>query len=135
MDGKSRTLVEESGAMNVFFVIGDTVVTPRLRGSILEGVTRDSVLKLCREKGIETVENDVSIDDLEKAFQEGKLMDAFGTGTAATIAPIAKLQHEDRTLTLPPVSERKISNWLLQELNDIRIGKSEDRFGWVVPVD
>jgi branched-chain amino acid aminotransferase len=135
MDGKSRTLVEESGAMNVFFLIGDTVVTPRLRGSILEGVTRDSVLKLCREKGIETVENDVSIDDLEKAFQEGKLMDAFGTGTAATIAPIAKLQHEDRTLTLPPVSERKISNWLLQELNDIRIGKSEDRFGWVVPVD
>jgi branched-chain amino acid aminotransferase len=135
MDGKSRTLVEESGAMNVFFVIGDTVVTPRLRGSILEGVTRDSVLKLCREKGIETVENDVSIDDLEKAFQEGKLMDAFGTGTAATIAPIAKLQHEDKTLTLPPVSERKISKWLLQELNDIRIGKSEDRFGWVVPVD
>ncbi len=135
MDGKTHTLVEESGAMNVFFVIGDTVVTPRLRGSILEGVTRDSVLKLCRDKGINTVENDVSIQDLENAFKEGKLNDAFGAGTAATIAPIAKLQHEDLTLTLPPVSERKISNWLLQELNDIRIGKIADRFAWVVPVD
>lgn len=135
MDGKNRTLVEESGAMNVFFVIGDTVVTPRLRGSILEGVTRDSVLHLCREKGLKTEENDVSLDDLARAFHSGELRDAFGTGTAATIAPIARIQHEDLNMTLPPVSERTISNWLLQELNDIRTGVVADRFGWVVPVE
>lgn len=135
MDGKTRTLVEESGAMNVFFVIGDTVVTPRLRGSILEGVTRDSVLRLCREKGLKTEENDVSLDDLARAFHAGELRDAFGTGTAATIAPIARIQHEDLNMTLPPVAERTISNWLLRELNDIRTGVEADRFGWLVPVE
>jgi branched-chain amino acid aminotransferase len=135
MDGKTRTLVEESGAMNVFFVIGDTVVTPRLRGTILEGVTRDSVLQLCRENGYKVEEGDVSVDELEKAFHNGELKDAFGTGTAATIAPIAKIQHEDLAMTLPPVQERKISNWLLQELNGIRTGEKADRFGWIVPVE
>lgn len=134
MDGRSRTLVEESGAMNVFFVIGDTVVTPRLRGTILQGVTRDSVIKLLKANNYKVEENDVSVDDLATAFRNGTLNDAFGTGTAATIAHIARIQHEDLNMILPPVSERKISNWLLKELDAIRTGKVADPFGWVVPV-
>jgi len=134
MDGKTRTLVEESGAMNVFFIIGDTVVTPRLRGTILEGITRDSVLVLLKRKGIKVEESDISVDDLEKAYHKGELKDAFGTGTAATIAHIARIQHEDLNMVLPPVSERHISSALLQELNAIRTGQQEDTLGWVVPV-
>jgi branched-chain amino acid aminotransferase len=134
MDGQSRSLVEESGAMNVFFVIGDTVVTPRLRGTILEGVTRDSALQLLRDAGYKVSENDVSADDLLTAFRAGELKDAFGTGTAATIAHIAKIRLDDVDMILPEPAQRPISNWLLAEMNAIRTGQKPDPHHWVVPV-
>lgn len=133
-DGFEHRYVQEIGTMNVFFVIGDKVVTPNLNDTILEGVTRDSILTLLREKGIEIEERPIAVDELITASKAGELKEAFGAGTAASIAPIGKLTIHDNQLDLPPIEEWKIGSWLKQELNDIRYGRTEDRHGWVVKV-
>ena len=134
-DGFEHKYVQEIGTMNVFFVIGDTVITPDIKqDTILEGVTRESVLTLLREKGVKVEERPLSIDEIELAHKEGKLKEAFGTGTAASIAPIYALTfHEDKML-LPPVESCEITNWLKKELAEIRYGRKKDTHNWVVPV-
>ncbi len=137
-DGHEHRWVEEIGTMNVFFVIDGEVVTPPLTGTILPGVTRDSVITLCREEGIPVAERPIAIEELFAAYEEGKLQDAFGTGTAATITPIAEIamEREDGTVArilLPPVQERTLSARLKQRLEAIRRGLAPDPFGWVLP--
>lgn len=130
-DGFEHKYVQEIGTMNVFFVIGDTVVTPDLAGgTILEGVTRDSIITLLREKGINVEERPLTVDELEEAYKRGELREAFGAGTAASIAPIADLTHHEHKMVLPPMEEREITNWLRTELADIRYGRKEDTHGW-----
>lgn len=131
MDGRSRHLVEESGTMNVFFVVDGTAITPRLSGTILDGVTRDSCITLLKDRNIPVEERDISIDDLVAAHSKGLLQEAFGTGTAATIAHIAKIGYEGKDLVLPPVSERKISTYLSDTLSGIKTGKVEDTHHWL----
>ena len=121
--------------MNVFFVIGDKVITPDItHDTILAGVTRDSVITLLREKGIIVEERLLAIDDIEEAYKAGTLKEAFGTGTAASIAPIYALTFHDDKMMLPPVENWEIANFLKKELADIRYGRKEDTHDWIVRV-
>lgn len=134
-DGFEHKYVQEIGTMNVFFVIGDKAITPNVDSdTILEGVTRDSVITLLREKGMTVEERPLSIDEIEEAYKAGQLKEAFGTGTAASIAPIAKLTYHDDEMTLPPVETWETCNWLKNELANIRYGRKADNHGWVFKV-
>ncbi len=101
LDGVERKYIEEVGAMNIFFKIdGGQVVTPMLNGSILPGITRNSVLQLCRDWGLPTEERKISVEELIQAQKEGKLEEVFGTGTAAVISPVGKLRYKDDVMVI-----------------------------------
>ncbi len=134
-DAFEHKFIEESGTMNVIFQVGDTLVTPPVSNTILPGVTRDSVLTLARDMGVNVEERKVSIDELVEAHRKGQLLDAFGTGTAATIAPIELIGFEGEDYMLPPVEARKISRKIGEQLQAIRFGKAEDRHGWAVKIN
>lgn len=131
-DGKNHEYIEESGTMNVMFVIGDTLVTPALSDSILAGITRDSVLKLARYAGMKVEERRISVKELVEGLQKGIVKEAFGAGTAATIAHIELIGFEGKDYYLPPVAERKFSNQVFEELEGIKRGTKPDPFGWIV---
>lgn len=134
-DGVEHKYIHEIGTMNVFFVLNKKIVTPDLSdGTILAGVTRDSVIKLLKEKGYTVEERPISIDEIKEYYAKGELNEAFGTGTAAVIAPIAELFYEGKTLELPPVETWEISNWISKELADIRYGRTEDTHHWMMKV-
>lgn len=130
-DSKEHKYFEESGTMNVVFQIGETLVTPPLSTSILAGITRDSLITLAKDQGIKVEERRISIDEVVAAHHAGQLADAFGVGTAATITHISTIHNNGEDLNLPDVSKRDISNKLGKQLSDIRLGKAEDKFGWV----
>ncbi len=132
-DGFEHKYVQEIGTMNVFFVLGDKVVTPDItQDTILEGVTRDSVITLLREKGITVEERPISVDELHDAHKAGQLKEAFGTGTAASIAPIYALTYHDDKMLLPEMEKWDVANWLKKELADIRYGRKADTHNWIV---
>jgi branched-chain amino acid aminotransferase len=133
-DGKRHKYIEESGTMNVMFVLNGRLVTPELSDSILAGITRDSVLKLARHWGMKVEERKISVEEIIEGATSGKLTEAFGTGTAATIAPISVIGHQERRYTLPAIERREFSNKVLGELNSIKYGKTEDVFGWIYKV-
>ncbi len=134
-DGFEHKYVQEIGTMNVFFVIGNKVITPDIKhDTILAGVTRDSVITLLRDKGIIVEERTLGIDEIETAYHNGQLKEAFGTGTAASIAPIAALTYHDTKMELPPVETWETANWLKKELGDIRYGRTKDTKGWTLAV-
>lgn len=130
-DGYEHKYVQEIGTMNVFFVIGDKVITPELSETILAGVTRDSVITLLREKGVTVEERPLSIDEIAEAYKNHQLKEAFGTGTAASISHIAELTYHDMHMVLPQ-EDWGISEWVKQEMNNIRYGKIADTHDWVV---
>ncbi len=131
-DGFEHRYVQEIGTMNVFFVIGNTLLTPDLEGgTILEGVTRDSVITLAREQGIVVEERPISIDEIVAASKAGTLKEAFGTGTAASIAPISELTIHGDHLMLPPVERWEIASFLKKRLSDIRSGRVPDTHNWL----
>ena len=131
-DGKNHEYIEESGTMNVMFVIEDTLVTAPLSDSILAGITRDSVLKLARHWGMKVEERKISVREIVEGLQNGKVKEAFGAGTAATIAHIELIGYEDKDYYLPPIADRKFSNRVLEELDGIKRGTKPDPFGWIV---
>lgn len=134
-DGFEHKYVQEIGTMNVFFVIGDKVITPDLvGGTILEGVTRSSVITLLKEKGVTVEERPISISEIEAAYKNGTLKEAFGTGTAASVAPIGKLTFHTDVMQLRPVEEWETMNWIKTTLDDIRYGRIEDNHGWILTV-
>jgi branched-chain amino acid aminotransferase len=133
-DGFEHKYVQEIGTMNVFFVIGDKVITPNINDTILEGVTRDSVITLLKDKGMTVEERPLSIEEIEAAHKLGELKEAFGTGTAASIAPIYALTYHKDKMTLPPVEKWEVANWLKKELAEIRYGRKADTRGWVFKV-
>ncbi len=130
-DGATHSFLEESGTMNLMLVIGDTLVTPALGDTILAGITRDSVLALAREWGMKVEERKVSIVEVIEAHAAGTLKEAFGVGTAATIAQIIGIGYVDNYYPLPPVEERKFSTKVDETLRNIRKGKIKDIFGWM----
>lgn len=131
LDGKEHRFVEECGTMNIFFVIDGVAVTPALSGTILRGVTRDSAITLLREMNVKVEERRISIEEITEAQAKGKLQECFGAGTAATISPVSHIGSEEGDLELPPDKDRKIGPELLKRLNDIRMGRAEDRHGWM----
>lgn len=129
-DGKENKFIEESGMMNVMFVINDVLVTPPLSDSILDGVTRDSLLTLAANLGYETEERQVSIDELEKAFHSGTISEAFGAGTAAVVAPIQTIHINGIDYHLPGYNNESLLSKIKQQLENIRTGLEEDVHGW-----
>lgn len=134
LDGREHQYIEECGTMNIFFVIDDTVITPRLTGTILPGVTRNSALKVLRDNGYKVEERQISIYEIQAAYESSSLKEAFGAGTAVTITHINKIGFNGIDMVLPPVEERAIGNWLGETLAGIRTGVAEDPYGWVVRV-
>ncbi|GAB3828679.1 branched-chain amino acid aminotransferase [Pontibacter rugosus] len=130
-DAKEHKYIEESGTMNVMFVIDGKLITPPVSTTILKGITRDSVLTLARELGYTVEERKVAITELVEAHKAGKLQEAFGTGTAATIAQIATIHYDGTDMDLPAVEGREISNRLATELDKIKTGQAPDPLNWV----
>jgi branched-chain amino acid aminotransferase len=131
LDAIHHKYIEECGTMNLAFVIDDRVVTPQLTGTILPGITRDSVLTLFRSMGITVEERLISIDEIATAYHQGRLKEAFGMGTAATIAHISTINYQGEEMTLPPISQREYGNTVYQTLKGIKTGQCDDSQGWV----
>lgn len=134
LDGVERKYIEEVGTMNVFFVIGDEVVTPALQGSILSGITRMSSIELLKDWGYKVSERKLSIDEVAEAYDKGQLKEAFGTGTAAVISPIGELKWGDKVMKINNGEIGPISHRLYNDLTGIQWDKIEDKFGWIQTV-
>ena len=134
LDGVERRNVEESGVMNVMFILDGKAVTPSLGGTILPGVTRDSVLTLLREMKAPVEERQISIDEVVSAHDAGKLTEAFGVGTAAIVAPIALIKYRDRELQFSAPAETSVAAKLRAQLMAIQTGVAPDRHNWLMPV-
>jgi branched-chain amino acid aminotransferase len=130
-DAKEHKYIEESGTMNLMFVVDGKLVTPPASTTILKGITRDSVLTLARDLGYTVEERKVSVDELVEAHKAGKLQEVFGTGTAATIAQIATIHYNGVDMDLPAIEDREISNRVAIELDKIKTGQIPDPHNWV----
>lgn len=130
LDGRERRFIEEVGAMNMFFAYGNKIVTAGLNGSILSGITRDSVLKLAPTLGYTVEERQIDINDLMADIQAGKVTEAFGSGTAAVITPVGKLCYKDQCFQLSGGKVGEITQKLYDTLTGIQTGALHDQFGW-----
>ncbi len=132
LDGVEQRYIEEVGAMNMMFVYEDKkIVTPALNGSILPGITRDSIIKLAAELGYEVEEKRLAIDDIMADAKSGKLTEAFGTGTAAVVSPVNKIAYCDDTVSIGDGGIGKITQKLYDTLTGIQYGKVADPFHWI----
>ena len=136
LDGETSSRIDELGGMNVFFVYGThKLVTPRLTGSILEGVTRDSIMQLARDRGMTVEERDVTLGDWRDGVESGAITEVFACGTAAVVTPIAELKGPDLSIGNPDAPAGEITMALRQELTDIQYGRLPDRHGWLARLD
>ncbi len=131
LDGIHHKNIEEVGAMNMAFVINDTVITPKLGGSILPGITRDSVINICPELGIKIEVRDISIDEIVSALENGELSEAFGMGTAAVIAPVGLIEYKGKEYKINGFNVGPISNTLFDAITGIQYGLKEDFANWI----
>ncbi len=134
LDGVERKYIEEVGAMNIFFVIGDEIVTPALQGSILPGITRKSAIEICKSWGYKVCEKRISIQEISDAYDNGQLKEVFGTGTAAVISPVGHLKWGDKVMEINDNKIGEISQKLYDTMTGMQYGKLEDKFGWITPV-
>lgn len=134
LDGVERKYIEEVGTMNVFFKIDDEIVTPALQGSILSGITRMSCIEILKSWGLKVSERRISIDELAQAAKEGRLKEAFGSGTAAVISPIGQLKWGDDVMEINNGKIGEVSQRLYDTLTGIQWGKLKDTMGWTVEV-
>lgn len=129
-DAKNHEYIEEMGAANVMFVLDGKLITPSTRDTILDGITRDTVITLAREWGMPVEERRVAVAEILEGAKNGTLTDAFGAGTAATIAPVGSISHNGEEYFLIDPKEREFSQKVLKTLDDIRYGKVADTHGW-----
>lgn len=134
LDGVERKYIEEVGAMNIFFKINGTVVTPVLNGSILPGVTRNTCIELCKEWGLPVEERRISVDELEEAARTGALEEVWGTGTAAVISPVGHLRYVNDVFQIGDGGIGEISQRLYDTVTGIQLGKIQDTHGWTMEV-
>ena len=134
LDGVERKYIEEVGSMNIFFKIAGKVVTPKLNGSILPGVTRQSCLDLCRHWGLPVEERRISVDELVGAARDGSLEECWGSGTAAVISPVGVLRFGDEVMEISGGGIGPLSQRLYDTVTGIQTGKLSDEFGWTVEV-
>jgi branched-chain amino acid aminotransferase len=135
LDGVERKYIEEVGSMNIAFMIDDELVTPPLTGTILEGVTRDTVLQLARDWGIRVAERPISIDKVFMVARDGRLREAFGMGTAAVISPVSELSYRGQSVTINNGRVGPLAQRLFDEISAIQRGLKPDPHGWVVEVE
>ncbi|WP_313892669.1 branched-chain amino acid aminotransferase [Psychrobacillus sp.] len=135
LDGIERKYVEEVGSMNVFFKINGEVVTPALNGSILDGITRKSIIQLLKHWDVPVVERKISMEEIRDAHRTGKLDEAFGTGTAAVISPIGELRWKGELFYVNNGETGELSQKLYDTLTGIQKGQIADPFGWVVELN
>ena len=134
LDGVERKYIEEVGAMNVMFKIGGEIVTPKLTGSILPGITRKSCIELLASEGITVSERLLSVEELSNAMLDGTLEEAWGCGTAAVISPIGELCYKDHKYIINNNEIGKLSQHLYDSITGIQWGEVEDKFGWTVEI-
>lgn len=135
LDAKERKYVEEVGSMNMFFVIGDEVITPELVGSILPGITRKSSVEFLKANGYKVSERRISMDEIVEAYNNGTLKEAFGTGTAAVISPVGVIAYKGVDMHINNDKMGEITKYLYDNLTGIQYGRIEDKFGWVTKVN
>lgn len=131
LDGVERKYIEEVGAMNIFFCINDELITPELNGSILPGITRDSVITLAKRWGMKMTERKISIDELIKAHGDGSLKEVFGSGTAAVISPVGEMRYGDDVLTIGDGKTGPVAFKFNKAITDIQYGRAEDTESWI----
>lgn len=134
LDAKEHRYVEEVGSMNMFFVIGDEVVTPALVGSILPGITRNSALQVLRKYGYKVSERRISMDEIVEAYRKGELKEAFGTGTAAVISPVGVIGYKGEDMIVNGGKMGDITAFLYDKITGIQNERYPDEFGWVTEV-
>ncbi len=135
LDGENRKYVEEVGTMNIMFKIGGEIITaPISEGTVLPGVTRDSMIRLLRDWGYTVREERLAVDDLMKAGHDGTLEEVFGTGTAAVISPVGELKYKDDVVVINDMKTGELTQKLYDTLTGIQWGRLEDKFGWTVEV-
>jgi branched-chain amino acid aminotransferase len=134
LDGVEQKYLEEVGAMNIFFVIDDEIVTPELNGSILPGITRKSVIALAKHWNEKVTERKISIDELIDAHAAGRLKEVFGAGTAAVISPVGQIKYGDQVITINDNQTGPVAQKYYNAITDIQYGKAEDPLGWVVKI-
>jgi len=134
LDGVERKYIEEVGAMNIFFKINGKIITPMLNGSILPGVTRDSVIQVCKNWGYEVEERKISVYELHNSAKDGSLEEVFGSGTAAVISPVGTLKFGEEVFDINNGKIGKVSQELYDTITGIQTGKIEDKFSWIEKV-
>lgn len=134
LDAAEHKYVEEVGTSNIFFRIADELITPPLAGTILPGVTRDSVLFLAREWGIPVNERLITIDEVLQAAETGRLQEMFATGTAAVISPVGGIGYQDRVIPVADGKTGPLARRLYDEITGIQYGQKPDPYGWVVKI-
>ncbi|MEQ8625675.1 MAG: branched-chain amino acid aminotransferase [Vicingaceae bacterium] len=133
-DAKEHKYIEESGTMNLMLVINNTLITPALSGTILPGITRDSILHLAKHWGMNVEERSIEVAELIGGLKAGKIDEAFGVGTAATIAPIKNVGFEEKDYGLSDFKDWKFANKAKDYLESVKRGDISDEFGWTVEV-
>lgn len=134
-DAKTHTYIEEAGTMNVVFVINDTVITPsEVDDTILQGITKRSVLQIAKDWGYKIEERKVTVEEVITAIKNGTLQDAFGAGTAATIAHISLIGYEGENYTLPSIESRELSNRIKAHIESYKKGEIEDKYNWLMRI-
>lgn len=131
LDGIEQQYIEEVGAMNIFFVIDDELITPMLSGSILSGITRDTVIALAKMWNLKVAERKISIAEVMDANASGKLKEIFGSGTAAVISPVGELNYNEQVITVGGGKVGPMANKFYKSISDIQYGKAEDPAGWI----
>ncbi len=134
LDGVEKKYIEEVGAMNIFFVVNGEILTPELVGSILPGITRKSAIEILRDKGYKVTERRITIEEIAKASDEGKLDEVFGTGTAAVISPVGHLKWGEKVMLINDNKIGKISQMLYDTMTGMQYGDIEDKYHWIVEV-
>ena len=135
LDGEHRKYVEEVGTMNIMFKIAGEIYTAPLEGTVLPGVTRDSLIHILRDWGYKVNETHLSVDDLMKAGHDGTLEEAFGTGTAAVVSPVGEFVYKDDSVVVNDFKIGELTQKLYDTLTGIQWGKLEDKYGWTTPVE
>ena len=135
LDGVEHKYIEEVGAMNIFFKINGKIITPMLNGSILPGVTRNSVIEVCKDWGYEVEERKISAEELHTAAKDGTLEEVFGSGTAAVISPVGTLKFGEEIYDINNAQIGEISQRLYDTITGIQTGKIEDKFNWIVEIN
>ncbi len=131
LNAVDKSAIEEVGTMNIFFRINDEIITPELKGTVLPGVTRDSVIQMTKHWGLKTTERDITIEEVVEAADKGELQEMFGSGTAAVVSPVGAFRYKGKDYQVADGNTGEISLKLFDEISGMQVGKKSDPFGWV----